>query len=101
MTTYDSTSDDGPSRAEENLGLRPVPRIAIQAFCETPDVATVLEKAAADRRMNKAHVKIHMGGSAAALDFYASAPTPGPSPSSASNRNSWSPSPNRPTPSSP
>ena len=76
MTTYDSTSDDGPSRAEENLGLRPVPRIAIQAFCETPDVAAVLEKAAADRRMNKAHVKIHMGGSAAALDFYASAPTP-------------------------
>lgn len=76
MTSSDPTSAGGSNRTDEHLGLRPIPRIAVQAFCETAEVADVLEKAAADRRMNKAHVKIHMGGTAAALDFYASAPTP-------------------------
>lgn len=56
--------------------LRPIPRIAIQAFCETPEVAAVLEQAAADRRMAKTHVKVHAGGIAAATEFYSSAPTP-------------------------
>lgn len=56
--------------------LRSIPRIAVQAFCETPDVAAVLEQASADRRMAKTHVKIHMGGVSAAVDFYSSAPTP-------------------------
>ncbi|HUG61997.1 MAG TPA: CpaE family protein [Methylomirabilota bacterium] len=64
------------ARANANLDLRPIPRIAIQAFCETPEVAAVLEQAGGDRRMSKTHVKIHMGGAAAATDFYASAPTP-------------------------
>jgi pilus assembly protein CpaE len=64
------------ARAQANQDLRPIPRIAIQAFCETPEVAAVLEKAAGDRRMAKTHVKVHMGGVAAATDFYGSAPTP-------------------------
>ncbi|WP_244635604.1 AAA family ATPase [Chthonobacter albigriseus] len=63
-------------RIAETADLRPIPRIAIQAFCETPEVASVLERAAADRRMAKTHVKIHMGGIEAATDFYGSAPTP-------------------------
>ena len=56
--------------------LRPVPRISVQAFCETPAVAAAIEAAAGDRRMAKAHVKVHMGGIGAAVEFYASAPTP-------------------------
>jgi pilus assembly protein CpaE len=64
------------ARVKANQDLRPMPRIAIQAFCETPDVAAVLEAASGDRRMAKTHVKIHMGGAAAATDFYKSAPTP-------------------------
>jgi pilus assembly protein CpaE len=56
--------------------IAPVPRVTIQAFCETADVAEVIEKAAADRRMQKAHVKIQMGGAAAALEAYRHAPTP-------------------------
>ncbi|WP_075216269.1 AAA family ATPase [Mongoliimonas terrestris] len=63
-------------RIAENVDLRPIPRIAIQAFCETPEVAAALEQAAGDRRMARTHVKIHMGGIAAATDFYSSAPTP-------------------------
>ncbi|PZO77238.1 MAG: CtpF protein, partial [Mesorhizobium amorphae] len=56
--------------------LRPVPRVSIQAFCETEAVASPIERAGTDRRMAKTHLKIHMGGIASALDVYASAPTP-------------------------
>jgi len=53
-----------------------VPRISIQAFCETSSVAEVIDSAAADRRMLKAHMKVHMGGVAAAIEAFRSAPTP-------------------------
>jgi pilus assembly protein CpaE len=76
----DNSEDGGrfsmDQRLADNTDLRPIPRIAVQAFCETPDVAAVLEQAAADRRMSRTHVKIHMGGIGAATDFYSSAPTP-------------------------
>lgn len=71
----DANSRDGAG-IREMVDLRPIPRISIQAFCETPEVAAILEQAAEDRRMAKTHVKIHMGGIAAATDFYGSAPTP-------------------------
>ena len=50
--------------------LRPVPRISIQAFCETESVANPIERAGDDRRMAKAHLKVHMGGVATAIEFY-------------------------------
>ncbi|PPD44258.1 MAG: CtpF protein [Methylocystis sp.] len=56
--------------------IAPVPRISIQAFCESAEVAEVIESAAADRRMSKAHVKVHMGGVPAAIEAYRTAPTP-------------------------
>ncbi len=56
--------------------LRPIPRIAIQAFCETAEIAALLEDAGADRRMSRAHLKVQMGGLPAAVEFYGSAPTP-------------------------
>ncbi len=56
--------------------IAPVPRISIQAFCESSDVAQVIENASTDRRMSKAHVKVHMGGVAAAIEAYRTAPTP-------------------------
>ena len=56
--------------------IAPVPRISVQAFCETPDAVAVVEFAAVDRRMDKAHVKVHMGGVAAAIEAFRSAPTP-------------------------
>ena len=62
--------------ASGGADLRPIPRIAIQAFCETADVARALEQASQDRRMAKTHTKVHMGGISAAVEFYASAPTP-------------------------
>ena len=56
--------------------IAPVPRITIQAFCESPETAAMIEGTASDRRMQKAHVKVQMGGGAAALEAYRHAPTP-------------------------
>lgn len=56
--------------------LRPIPRISIQAFCETESIANPIERAAEDRRMSKAHLKVHMGGIETAIEYYQSAPTP-------------------------
>lgn len=58
------------------VDIKPIPRVAVQAFCETPDVARIMEQAALDRRMAKTHVKVQMGGLTAALEFYADSPTP-------------------------
>jgi len=64
------------ARTTDAASVRPVPRISLQAFCETPELAATIEAAASDRRMGRAHVKVHMGGIAAAIEFYGSAPTP-------------------------
>ena len=56
--------------------IDPVPRVSIQAFCETPETAAIVQTAIADRRMAKTHVKQNMGGAAAAVEAYRSAPTP-------------------------
>ena len=56
--------------------MRPVPRISIQAFCETEGVFKPIERAKGDRRMARAQVKVNMGGLASAVDYYSSSPTP-------------------------
>ncbi|MBA1139589.1 AAA family ATPase [Mesorhizobium sp. CCANP35] len=76
---YDAPVDGGDSSQSDIAAmqaLRPVPRISIQAFCETEGVAHPVERAGEDRRMAKAHLKVHMGGIATAIEFYQSAPTP-------------------------
>lgn len=56
--------------------VRPIPRISVQAFCETEGVAVPIEKAGSDRRMAKAHLKVQMGGIKAATEHFQTAPTP-------------------------
>lgn len=56
--------------------IAPLPRITLQAFCETPAVAATMQTAVADRRMDKAHARIQMGGPAAAVEAFRAAPTP-------------------------
>ncbi len=68
--------DNEPARPALGADVRPVPRISIQAFCESPEVAAGIEAAAGDRRMSRAHVKVHTGGLAAAAEFYQAAATP-------------------------
>ncbi|MEZ2328144.1 CpaE family protein [Mesorhizobium sp. RCC_202] len=76
---YDTPADTGDLSQQDIAAmqaLRPVPRISIQAFCETEGVANPIERAGEDRRMAKAHLKVHMGGIPTAIEFYQSAPTP-------------------------
>lgn len=56
--------------------IAPLPRITLQAFCETPAVAATMQAAVADRRMDKAHARVQMGGPAAAVEAFRAAPTP-------------------------
>jgi len=60
--------------ADEHIA--PAPRVSIQAFCETVETAAAVQAAGDDRRLAKAHLKIQMGGAAAASEAYRSSPTP-------------------------
>jgi pilus assembly protein CpaE len=60
--------------AEDHIA--PAPRVSVQAFCETVETASAVQSAGEDRRLGKAHLKIQMGGMAAAAEAYRSAPTP-------------------------
>jgi pilus assembly protein CpaE len=77
MSNAVAMPDDGFDEAQAgHEKARPIPRISIQAFCEDAKTAEVLQLAAGDRRLAKAHVSIHMGGAAAAVAHYQEAPTP-------------------------
>jgi pilus assembly protein CpaE len=73
-------SDDDanlPDLAEsQDRMIAPLPRVTIQAFCETSGVADAIGAAGADRRMQKAHLKVQMGGAPAAVEAYRLNPTP-------------------------
>lgn len=69
----DSTASPPPG-AEDHIA--PAPRVSVQVFCETMETATAVQAAGEDRRLAKAHLKIQMGGMAAAVEAYRSAPTP-------------------------
>jgi pilus assembly protein CpaE len=74
---YGDAGMDGDTSVNRPIGqIEPVPRVSIQAFCESPDIAAIVTAAMSDRRMGKAHVKQNMGGAAAAVEAYRSAPTP-------------------------
>jgi pilus assembly protein CpaE len=53
-----------------------IPRVNIQAFCEDEHSARVMQAAAADRRMSKAHMDVQLGGIDAAVQVYAGSQTP-------------------------
>ncbi len=53
-----------------------VPRINIQAFCETAQTAEAMRAAAQDRRMAQAHCQVQMGGIPAAVRLYEMQSTP-------------------------
>src|ERR1700722_15919332 len=74
---YASSGIDGVAPADRSIGqIEPVPRVSIQAFCESPDIVAIVTAAMSDRRMAKAHVKQNMGGAPAAVEAFKSAPTP-------------------------
>ena len=64
------------SELEAQKRVRPIPRITIQAFCEDQGTADIIQQAAGDRRLSKAHITVQMGGIPAAIAFYQNAATP-------------------------
>src|SRR5438874_4202398 len=66
--------DTAPPPADDHIA--PAPRVSVQAFCESVETAAAVQSAGEDRRLGKAHIKIQMGGMAAAVEAYRSAPTP-------------------------
>ena len=48
----------GPEAFGAKPHERPVPRISIHAFVEFPDTGAALQRAAADRRLSKAHLNV-------------------------------------------
>ncbi|MDE2375937.1 AAA family ATPase [Bradyrhizobium sp.] len=56
--------------------IAPVPRISVQAFCETDQTLAAVKAAGEDRRLGKAHLTAKPGGLAAAIEAYGSMPTP-------------------------
>jgi pilus assembly protein CpaE len=80
MISYAQKTDDeqpaaAPTTAAEEH-IAPAPRVSIQAFCETVETASAVQAAGEDRRLGKTHLKIQMGGMAAAIEAYRTAPTP-------------------------
>src|SRR5579864_4547793 len=67
--------DAAPAEASDEH-IAPAPRVSVQAFCENVDTAAAVQAAGEDRRMAKAHLRVQMGGMAAAVEAYQSAPTP-------------------------
>jgi len=65
-----------PSVPAADEHIAPAPRVSIQAFCETVETAAAVQAAGEDRRLAKAHLKIQMGGVAAAIEAYRTSPTP-------------------------
>lgn len=69
---YEYDGEEGFSSPIETL----IPRIDIEAYCETAAMATALQDSAYDRRMTRASLAVSMGGIAKASDIYRDAVTP-------------------------
>ncbi|HLG89462.1 MAG TPA: AAA family ATPase [Alphaproteobacteria bacterium] len=67
---------DGASPPAAGEYIAPVPRISVQAFCESETTFDVVKAASQDRRLAKAHMTVKMGGVEAAVETYHSMPTP-------------------------
>ena len=76
MQAQQVAAENTRTESAADAHIAPAPRVSIQAFCETVETASAVQAAGEDRRLAKAHVKIQMGGIAAATEAYRSSPTP-------------------------
>lgn len=61
---------------QEHFPVVLVPRIDLHVYCENQQTGQLIQAAAADRRMARAHVTIQLGGIPAAVQVYQTQPTP-------------------------
>ena len=77
MSIYRASAGEGDAQGVvTSEHIAPAPRVSIQAFCETVETAAAVQAAGEDRRLDKAHLKIQMGGITAAGEAYSNSPTP-------------------------
>jgi pilus assembly protein CpaE len=76
QASQEMAEDAAPMAAASEEHIAPAPRVSVQAFCENVDTAAAVQAAGEDRRMAKAHLRVQMGGMAAAVEAYQSSPTP-------------------------
>src|SRR5262249_33202741 len=69
-------AEAAPVDSAREAHVAPIPRISIQAFCESPETTAVVQACGEDRRMVKAHLKVQAGGITAAVEAYRASPTP-------------------------
>ncbi|MHA6287505.1 AAA family ATPase [Maricaulis sp. CAU 1757] len=70
------TSDALYGEVDSDVPDQPVPRITVAAFCERPETGSLIQNAAGDRRLSKAHVSIEMGGLPGAIERFHDESTP-------------------------
>lgn len=76
LTPVDGLYGEVGGEDDDTLANQPVPRIAIQAFCERPETGQLIHHAGADRRLSRAHLSVELGGLAAAIERFHDAQTP-------------------------
>jgi pilus assembly protein CpaE len=76
MISYARQNQEDQAAPAADEHIAPAPRVSVQAFCETVETAAAVQAAGEDRRLDKAHLKIQMGGMVAATEAYRTAPTP-------------------------
>ena len=60
----------------EAIDVRPLPRVSISAFCETPQIQATIDAISKDRRLSRVHMKSVSGDVRSATEFFSDTPTP-------------------------
>ncbi|MBO6919801.1 MAG: CpaE family protein [Rhizobiaceae bacterium] len=61
---------------EELKELRPLPRISVHAFCESPGLLDLMDQCSNDRRLLNVNMRTNQGSILAASSMFATSPTP-------------------------
>ena len=76
MNFNDHGNDRSRDSIQANSGVRLIPRVTIQAFCEHSQTAELIETSIHDRRMSRVALTTHNGGIEGAIGTYRDNPTP-------------------------
>jgi pilus assembly protein CpaE len=68
--------DSATHAQQEHFPVVLVPRVDIHIYCDNQQTGQIMQVAAADRRMARAHVTVQLGGIPAAAQVYQTQPTP-------------------------
>jgi len=66
----------GDASSDQRAEVAAIPRIVVQAFCDSPEIMDAIRLAAQDRLMARARVTVHSGGAGMAVQILQDEPTP-------------------------